>query len=425
MANKQITPESWEEYPQDTDGETIPNKERGCGYLKAGSAYVRADPQSFSKGGVLPAFVILADDEGNLDPIPYKESLPRGYETIAGTSFAIAAESHRNFLPIWNGGKAAFTDSRAAENMVNAGAYDSVDAVPASETQRHIDFLAIDGLDGEHWGEIPQANAKDLMMRAGKSYYEEPWDFIDEAVDLGLNKGISVHDNKRPPTVVPGRTRCWIIHPNACGKDMPGVVGFAYLTRTIFTRDKDGKVPNHIQEYSDSGQIDVVNVGQPEPLEDDDERDYDDIAEAHQSLDEFDPDEGEFTGSDEGTFTGRLQDAPETVSSTTEAVHTAISESMGSGEPVEIDPADLERADLGELAGIGWKAADHPPAAHDVLEGGDVLGIIVQDDEPRTVVRSNNFTFDEEARMGHQRSGPYTVEVEVADAGRQIRVVKG
>lgn len=427
MANKPINPDTWDEYETQGDVEQIPNKERGCGYLKAGNAYIRCDPSSFSEGGALPGFVAIVDDNGDLHPIPYKESLPRGYETINGTNFLAAAETIRNFQPLYPGGPDASEShqeahERALQNMVDAGAYPSVDAVPASELSRHLDRMAIDGIQSEHWGAMKPANSKDLMMRVGKSYYDEPWDYIDETLELGLNKGISVHSNKKPPVIQEGRTRCWLIHPHACGEDMPGVIGFSYLTRCIFTRDKDGNVPKYAQDYGEAGHLDVVEIGEPEPLEEDDERDYDDIAEQHQGLDEFEPEEGRQSG----TEPTRLADAPETVpvdgdadggESVADAVQEAIESSL---DPQQME--ELEKADLGELAGEGWLEAATPPEEQDVLQGGGIIGIVHQDGGPRKVSASNNWKFDEDAGLGSTRLGPYTVELEANDSGRQIRV---
>lgn len=439
----EISPEAWDEYPGDGDGETIPNKERGCGYLKAGNAYVRCDPAAFSTEGTLPGFVVMVDDEGNLDPIPYKESLPRGYESVAGTNFMAAAETIRNFQPLYPGGpdadeSHAEAHQQALENLVEYGPYESVDEIPASELARHLDRMAIDGVEGNHWGVMKPANSKDLMMRAGKSYYPEPWDFIDEVLELGLNKGISVHDNKAPPVIQPGRTRCWIIHPHACGEDMPGVVGFSYLTRTIFTRDKDGEVPSYAEDYSDAGKMDVVDIGEPEPRDDDEGREGEDVAEAHRGLDEF-PDafEDESDGRDQGLdHTGRLSEAPETVessTSTTEGLEEALGELTESNE-VEVDHVttrgevippdvvqDIQKADLGALAGEGWLNAQEPPADHDVLVDGNVMGIIDQGGL-RKVMASNNFSFDSDDQQGSSVLGPYTVEIRIEEGTRQIQV---
>lgn len=404
MANKQIDPEAWDDYTQaDGDVETIPNKERGCGYLKAGNSYVRMDPHLFSdEDGVLPGMVIFTDDQGDLHPIPYKESLPRGYETVNGTNFLAAVEVERNVRLLYPGDPDSEETHREAhhqalENMVDAGQYAHIEDVPTSELIRHIDRMATDGFDGqEHWGKIPAANSQDLMMRIGKSYYESPWDFIDEALELGLNKGISVHSNKAPPTIDPGRTRCWLIHPHACGEDMPGVVGFSLLNRTIFTRDMDGNVPAYAQDYADAGKLDVVDIGEPEPLDEDDERDYEDIAEQHQGLDEFNGDT-----EDTDLPRGRLKDASETV------------------EPQQIE--ELEKAELSELAAENWIPVNQPPEEYDAVHGsGGLLAIV----DGRKVSSSNNFTWDPEEAHGSSRVGPYTVEVREQNGDRMLHVDK-
>jgi hypothetical protein len=407
--SKEINPDSWEEFDSQADGdvETIPNKERGCGYLKAGNAYIRCDASAFSEGGTLPGFVVFTDDEGSLHPIPYKESLPRGYETLNGSNFLAAAETQRNVVCLYPGDQDAEEShaeahQRAIENQVEAGVYASVEDAPDSELERHLDRMAVDGFDGDHWGTITPANSKDLMMRVGKSYYDEPWDFIDETLELGLNKGISVHSNKSPPTIQPGRTRVWLIHPHACGEDMPGVIGFVYLTRTIYTLDKDGNVPAYAEDYADSGKLDVVDIGEPEPLDEDDERDYDDIAEQHQGLDEFDgdatPEESEADADPE----------PETDTQPDQA----------DVEPQQIE--EMEKAELSELANENWIPANHPPEEHDAIQGGGLLAIV----DGRKVTASNNFTWDPEESHGSSVVGPYTVEIRVKNGDRMLLVEK-
>lgn len=412
MANKEINPDTWDEYDgSGTDAETIENRERGCGYLKAGNSYIRCDPSAFSEGGTLPGFVAFVDSNGDLHPIPFKESLPRGYETVDGTNFLAAAETERNLACLYPGDPDAEQSHQEAhqeakKNMVGTGLYDTIEEVPASELARHLDRMAHDGFDGrEHWGEITPANSQDLMMRVGKSYYDEPWDFIDETLELGLNKGISVHSNKSPPTIQPGRTRCWLIHPHACGEDMPGVIGFCYLTRCIFTRDKDGNVPKYAQNYADAGELDVVDIGEPQPREEDEEREGEDVAEGHQTLDNFEA------------------GAREVGSEPTEAADTPdIEAAEPSHAPQEM--AELGKVDLGELAGEGWVEAEQPPEEHDVLADGGLVGIVQQNGSPRKVAASNNFTFDSQIQTGSTTLGPYMVELTFRDGNRMVRVTE-
>lgn len=418
MANKEINPDTWEEYPGEAgndDVETIPNKERGCGYLKAGNSYIRSDVGS-DGDGTLPGFVIFTDDEGSLHPIPYKESLPRGYETLNGSNFLAAVETQRNVVCLYPGDPDAEEShqeahQQALEKMAEVGLYQSAETAPASELDRHLDRMRVDSFDGrEHWGAIPAANSADLMMRVGKSYYDEPWDFIDETLELGLNKGISVHSNKAPPVIQPGRTRVWLIHPHACGEDMPGVIGFVYLTRTIYTQDKDGNVPQYAQEYADSGKLDVVDIGEPEPLDEDDERDYDDIAEAHQGLDTFEESEADADsdGAADGPEDGAA-DGPQA---------EQVPEESSAFEPQQIE--DLEKAELSELANENWIPVNVPPEEHDVLEGGGLLAIV----DGRKVTASNNFTWDSEEQHGSSVVGPYTVEIREQNGDRMLLVEK-
>jgi len=414
MANKEINPDTWDEYPSaagNDEVETIPNKERGCGYLKAGNSYIRCDASTFGSDGVLPGFVVFTDGEGSLHPVPYKESLPRGYETINGSNFLAAAEVEREVKCLYPGDQDAEEShaeahQRALENMADRGVYPSADHAPASELARHMDRMAVDGFGGQkHWGSITAANSKDLVMRVGKSYYDEPWDFIDETLELGLNKGISVHSNKAPPTIQPGRTRVWLIHPHACGEDMPGVIGFCYLTRTIYTRDKDGEIPSYAEDYADAGKMDVVDIGKPEPLDDDEERDYDDIAEAHQGLDTFEESEPDADSEEAGEAD---EPDPEPEGSTGES---AI-------EPQAIE--EMQKAELSELANENWIPVNIPPEDHDVLNGGGLLAIV----DGRKVTASNNFTWDGDEQHGSSVVGPYTVEIRETNGERMLLVEK-
>jgi len=426
MANKEINPDTWDEFSQADDVETIPNKERGCGYLKAGNAYTRCDPQAFSSGGTLPGFVVFTDQNGDLHPIPYKESLPRGYESLNGSNFLAAVEVERNIRCLYPGDPDSTETHQEAhrdalENQVEAGLYPDVGAVPSSELSRHLDRMAHDGFEGrDHWGAITPANSQDLLMRVGKSYYEEPWDFIDETLELGLNKGISVHSNKAPPRIQPGRTRVWLIHPHACGEDMPGVIGFCYLTRTIFTRDKDGNVPEYAQDYADAGKCDIVDIGQPEPLDEDEERDYDDIAEQHQGLDSFeygdeadaDPEEA-----DGGISEGRQADSAETVELEGDAEIEDVTTRGDVVPPQQIE--EMQKAELSDLSNENWIPVNAPPEEYDAVHGSGTLLAIV---DGRKVTGSNNFTWDSEEQHGSSVVGPYTVEVREQNGDRMLLV---
>lgn len=273
----------------DSGVETIDNRQRECGFLKADNAYIRADIGA--SGGILPPFCIFTkpmDSESGergtlhkrnpLAPIPFKEYIGQGYEGINGTEFLLAVEDRWNVTPIHYGKERAF------ERMVDRGLYDSTEGVPSSEVARAIDRSRAAGLpdDVTHYGEMKSANGLDLLMRAGKTHYDEPWDFIDEAATRGLNKGIGVTQNRSPPVINPGTTRCFIVHPNALGEDKPGIVGFTYLTRVIYTQDTDGEIPKYAQDYVEAGYMDEVQAGEPEPVEED-------IAESHERTESLDP----------------------------------------------------------------------------------------------------------------------------------------
>jgi len=246
MANPLIEAvnEQLDEGRPDNGRETIDNKRRGCGHLKPNACYVRCDVAALSApDGEIPPFVEL--DE----PVEYREHTGKGaiipgYLGFPGNSFD----------------KHYVADGRST--------------TPAEEIDAHHNRLLRFGFDGVHYGDITSAQATDLLMSVGKTHWETPDDFIQECRERGLNLKIPVSDRQEPPTVEPLRTRCWVIHPHGCGEDRPGIIGYSYLTRTVYTTgtkasQDDADIPAWAANYAAAGKFDVVDRGEPIPDDDD------------------------------------------------------------------------------------------------------------------------------------------------------------
>ena len=162
----------------DVQTETIDNPERGCGYLKSGKAYLRSD---VSVGGSLPAFVEFAE------PIPFKEDRKRSYTFFPGLQFELAVT-----------GDGGMTET-----------------IPEGEASRHVKRLLADRPTGTHAGEMIEFESHDLLLSVGKSHYRTVENFVNEARIHGVSKAISVTSGNAPPKINPGRTRLFLIHPNA------------------------------------------------------------------------------------------------------------------------------------------------------------------------------------------------------------------
>lgn len=223
--------------------ESVDNRERGCGHLKPNSAYVRSDVTALSgPDGSIPRFVELDD------PVEYREhngkgAIIPGYVAFPGTSFD----------------KHYVADGRTT--------------TPSGDIDDHHKRLSRHGFDGKHYGEITSARATDLLMSVGKTNWESPEDFVNETRERGLNLKIPVSDRQEPPEVEPLRTRVWVIHPHGCGENRPGIIGYAYLTRVMFTTGTkatadDPDIPTWASEYAASGKFDVVDRGEPIDAED-------------------------------------------------------------------------------------------------------------------------------------------------------------
>lgn len=224
--------------------ETIDNRERGCGHLEHEKAYLRADLSR--EDGSLPPFVEFER------PIPHLEIEKniRGWENFPGIQFELAVP---------------------------------VNTFPEDEIYRHLNRLS-NIESGEHVGEMDSAQAHDLLMGVGATHYPTPEDFIEECRHRGLNKAIPVSENKKPPVVLPGRTRVFLYHPRAITREPEeedgdpryygGIIGYSYLTRVVWTEpEDDDMVPEYIKEYMQQGRMEMVRPGperdsEEEPPED-------------------------------------------------------------------------------------------------------------------------------------------------------------
>lgn len=401
----------------DDETEALPNPERGCGFLKQGKAYLRAD---VGVDGELPAFVEFDQ------PIPFKEDRKRSYKLFPGVQFELSVT-----------GESGLTTTS-----------------PPNEIQNHLDRLMFDRPTGETAGEMVSFHAHDYLMSVGKTHYETAEEFIVEAKINGVNKAISVTSGNAPPVVNPGRTRLFLIHPKAVAVTatemeeqevekteevelpngdtktvsytetemvevettnyVPGVIGYTYLTRVVYTKDADGNVPQYIQDYEATGSLDVVDVGEPVP---------------YAEQDGFDA-EGEPVDDEQETLTNSQQDFAETVNETMFDI---------TDDPESIDLQDMyppstptvetmEKADIGSLCEEGSIEAYEPPQGQDVLYGDEdgVLAVMKQDGEWVKVVGSNNVSIEEipAGTIATSVIGPYRVSVTDGSTsqGRMITV---
>jgi hypothetical protein len=225
--------------------------------LKRGTAYIRGTVGS--PDGILPSFV-------ELDPyVPYREmgtdgGFTRGFLKFDGVTAQFALDDITDFVRRYPGGTEDFD---AADNMVDQGLYPNLQEAPNFEGQRHVDRIRYRGTrSDDHFGAIDVAYQSDLLMRAGKTHYPDPDDFIDEAVELGISKAIPMSQNQGPPVIEPGITRCWILHPDT--DQGWAVIGYAYLQEVVYTEPADGHVPQYVQDYASSARLNVVDI-EPAP----------------------------------------------------------------------------------------------------------------------------------------------------------------
>lgn len=265
--------------------ETLNNEERGCGFLEEGKGYLRSDISM--AGGELPSMVDIPEEIR----IPYKEEHFRTWKQFPGVQFELALNERASDLD---------PEESAAMEFVSAlskGGYHD------GELWEHLKRLAgsaypLDAGTGgsDHCGTMRVAQAHDLIMWAGETYYPHPEDFIEETKSRGLNKAISLSTRNPPPVINPGKTRLWVIHPKGIDnypetdeeeleemgveeeeRYTPAIIGYAYITRTIYTRDADGRIPDYIQNWEATDRLDVVDTGREVPYE---EIENEDITEA-------------------------------------------------------------------------------------------------------------------------------------------------
>lgn len=422
------------------DTEILPNPERGCGYLKEGKAYIRAD---LSPLGTLPAFV-----EFNT-PIPFKEDRKRSYKAFPGIQFELSV----------------------------TGESGPTKTVPEGEVFEHIRRLSEDNPTGRTAGEMVSFHSHDLLMSVGRTHYETAEEFITEAKVHGVNKAISVTSGNEPPEINPGRTRLFLIHPGACEytvteteeqeitkkekvqlpngetktvayreteevevevtKTSPGIIGYTYLTRVVYTEDEDGNVPQYVQDYEAMGDLDVVQIGDEESY-----ADQKDFTEDGDYAPQFEPKpairrvDGDAERVDRAA--DRLREVQAVVDGDAEPP-TFAPKDYPSVEPVEnrqdltavyegeTDVADLERANLGVLAENGEVEGYIPPESHDAMNGDDdgLLALVREEDELVAVRPGASVNVESGPLWDYATTvaGPYRVTVtDARDGGRLIQV---
>lgn len=369
-----------------TEIESIPNPERGCGYLKPGKAYLRAD---MAPGGELPTFVTFDQ------PIPFKGDRKRSYKEFPGVQFELSVA-----------GEGGMTETN-----------------PPGEIWKHLDRLSMDRPTKETADAMTAFHSHDLLLSVGKTHYPTIDSFVNEAKLHGVSKAISVTSGNAPPKINPGRTRLFLIHPQAVeiekdGKThtIPGVFGYTYLTRVVYTRPEDGHVPNYMTEYEQTGKLDVVDRGPEVPF-----GEQEDFTE-----------NGGLSALGKAKMSGGL-DAEEIVSQ----LKKAESELRQFGERYEPAPsgegfrerpvAALEAPNIEDMAKAEWSVLAEsdeiegkaPPKGQDALSGdeGGALAVVNMDNELLKIMPSNNLSVQD----GRATSvvGPYRVSVIDYDMGRR------
>jgi hypothetical protein len=269
------------------DGEVLNNEERGCGHLDTGKGYLRSDVTG--AGGDLPAMVEIPDAMR----LPFKEEHFRTWKQFPGIQFELALNEN-----------AADLDEKESSAMEYVAAL-SNGGYHDGELWSHLKRLAgsahpLDTGEGgsDHYGTMRVAQAHDLIMWVGETYYPQPEDFIEETKARGLNKAISMSTRNPPPVVNPGKTRLFLIHPKGIDNHpeedeetldemgieeddryTPAIIGYAYITRCIYTEDEDGRIPDYIQRWETANDLDVVSVGREISFEEMENESLDDAAE--------------------------------------------------------------------------------------------------------------------------------------------------
>jgi len=228
--------------------ELLDNESRGCGHLQRNAAYVRSDLAFASPDGEIPLFVELDD------PVEYREYGERG-AIIPG---------YRDFPGV-----------KLGIGYVNDGRT----TTPVEEITRHHERLQeTTRFDGDHYGAITPARSHDILMSVGATHWPTPGDYIEECQTQGLNLKLPSGPGNEPPVVNPMRTRCWVIHPHGCGDGRAGIIGYAVLTRALYTTGEnataeDPDIPQYAREWHDAGKIDLATPGPETDPESDPEGD--------------------------------------------------------------------------------------------------------------------------------------------------------
>jgi len=225
---------------RDGDGrESIDNRARGCGHLDPNACYLRSDLAALgSPDGDIPPFVEFDD------PVEYREHTGRGaiipgFKAFPGNSFTLHYDA------------------------------DGGTTTPEGDIHDHIERLSKFGFDGDHYADITSARSIDVLMSVGVSNYETPEEYIEECRTRGLNLKIPVSNKQEPPVVEPLRTRVFVIHPNGAGEGRPAIIGYAYVTRNVFTTGTDASqddpdVPKWAENYAKTRpDFDLVDRGEP------------------------------------------------------------------------------------------------------------------------------------------------------------------
>lgn len=316
MNLKEVVSELAESIELESGEEAIKNPERGCGFLKPDKAYARLDG---IPGGEMPTFVEIANESNR---IPYKGDHFRNYRWIPGISFELALIEEAADLGPSSSPMELVSALKNNEVTDPPGeVWDHIRRLAGSEGW----------LPDQQFTAGRTGRAHDLLMWVGGTYYPEPEEFINECKAHGLNKAIPVSKNQEPPIINPGRTRMWLIHPrgrraeenldaveiealsdtpgvgaktlnilrengyntvrevrdaatselaeiDGVGEDtaeavrraeiyVPAIIGYSYLSRIVYTRDVDGKVPDYVEDWDAANKLDLVHVGPASPYD--------------------------------------------------------------------------------------------------------------------------------------------------------------
>lgn len=319
--------------------EEIDNRKRGCGHLDHNATYVRSDLDALgSPEGEIPPWVTLTT------PFEYREYGERGA-----------------IIPGWK----AFPGVEFSLAYANSGG----STEPEGEINAHLGRLRSDRLLGDHYGECVPARATDLLMSVGKTHWPTPGDFIEEVQTRGLNLKVPSSPNRDPPVVNPMRTRCWVIHPNGKGDDRAAIIGYAVLTRTIYTTGEnataeDPDIPQYAKEWAETGMVDLATPGPEEPAEDD----------PQVSVGEFYDDDGdddimEPVDEAEADFRERMDEADADPEQDEAQLYAEEVGTPGAEDPPEAETVVASDSDNLDVEPAGWPVLVTENSDH-LLDGG-------------------------------------------------------